>query len=218
MAFPLKPPAEWFDAAEASEPTPLTFDHSGRVYGHLALWNQCHTGFLNGGLAECVRPPRSQNLYASFHLGTLETADGAEVRVGKITYDTSHAPLASNMQAAARHYDDTGRVGAFVRASDGQIGIWLSGAVRSDISPEGFRDMRANPPSGDWRSEPGNNLALIASLSVPVPGFPIPASQLALAASGEIAGLILPGYTCDCEEPRSKQFLRQRTLIAVSLE
>jgi hypothetical protein len=33
---PLKPPREWFEMPEASEPTPLTFTADGRVYGHLA--------------------------------------------------------------------------------------------------------------------------------------------------------------------------------------
>ena len=216
MAFPLKPPKEWFSTPEADRPTPLTFDQDGRVQGHLALWGQCHTGFLNGALSECVSAPRSSDGYASFHLGTLETADGEDVQVGKVTYDTQHAPLAANMQAAARHYDDTGRVGAFVRAVDGRIGIWLSGAVRSDIPAEGFRDLRANPPSGDWRML-RRGLELIASLSVPVPGFPIAHPQLSLAASGKAYTLILPGYADEPEELRSRAFLRKRAMIASTL-
>lgn len=202
MPFPLKPPRAWFDLPEAEIPTPLTFEKGGKVYGHLALWGSCHTGFLNGALSECVQPPRSQSEYQSFHLGVIETKEGADVRVGKVTYATNHAPLSASAKAAADHYDHTGSVGAFVHARNGNLGIWVSGVVRSDITPEGFRDLRANPPSGDWRSL-NRNLELVAALAVPVPGFPIPRAELALAASAggtpEVSTLILPGWVPEQE-------------------
>ncbi len=196
VAFPLRPPAAWFDIPEPDVATPLTFEKNGRVYGHLALWGSCHTGFLNGAVAECVQPPASKSDYQHFHLGVLET-DGGDVRVGKITYATGHAPLSASARVAADHYDHTGSVGAFVRARNGSVGIWVSGSVRSDLSDEGFRDLRANPPSGDWRSL-NRNLELVAALSVPVPGFPIPRAEVALAASAqgdvEVESLILPPW------------------------
>ena len=229
VAFPLKPPSDWFEMPEADAPTPLTVEKNGRVYGHLAVWGSCHTGFLNGALSECVQPPASNTDYAHFHLGTLETQEGKDVRVGKLTYATNHAPLSASAKAAADHYDHTGSVGAFVRARNGNLGVWVSGAVRSDITQEGFRDLRANPPSGDWRSL-NRNLELVAALAVPVPGFPIP--QLALAASGDVVeSLILPPWTPEAERepytpeqrekvmaltasilppaPRSKEFIRK---------
>lgn len=195
MAFPLKPPKAWFDLPEPDHPTPLTYEKSGKVYGHLALWGSCHTGFLNGAINECVSPPQSKTDYQHFHLGVVETLEGEDVRVGKVTYATNHAPLSASAKMAASHYDHTGSVGAFVRARNGNLGIWLAGSVRSDISDEGFRDLRANPPSGDWRSL-NRNLELVASLSVPVPGFPIPQAELALSASAEpeINALILSGF------------------------
>ena len=197
MDFPLKPPADWFDIPEAEVATPLTYGSDGRVFGHIALWGSCHTGFLNGAVAECVQPPASKTDYQHFHLGTLET-DGGDVRVGKITYATGHAPLSASARVAADHYDNTGSVGAFVKARNGSVGIWVSGAVRSDISAEGFRDLRANPPSGDWRSL-NRNLELVAALSVPVPGFPIPRVEVGLTASAEgdveVETLILPPWT-----------------------
>ena len=65
--------------------------------------------------------------------------------------------------------------------------------------------MRANPPSGDWRSLRAGVLELIASLAVPVPGFPITRSQLALAASAngdlEVTALILTGPLMEEIEP-----------------
>ena len=201
MAFPLKPPKDWFSLQEAEAPTPLTFEKGGKVYGHLALWGSCHTGFLNGAINECVSPPQSRTDYQHFHLGVIETLEGEDVRVGKVTYSTHHAPLSASLKAAAAHYDHTGSVGAFVRARNGDLGIWLSGSVKSDITPEGFRDLRANPPSGDWRSL-NSHLELVASLSVPVPGFPIPRAELALSASAEpeINALILSGFIPE-EEP-----------------
>ena len=196
MIAPIAPPSEWFFRPEPDGPQPLTFHPDGSVTGHLATWGSCHTGFLNGALAECVKPPKSNTGYQHFHLGRMLTDEEDEIEVGKLTFDTNHAPISLGMQAAARHYDHTGSVGAYLRAVDGEHGIWSSGAVRSDLTQEGLRDLRANPPSGDWRAVNGN-LELIAALSVVVPGFPITRPQLALAASGsnEVESLILPGYT-----------------------
>lgn len=222
VAFPLKPPAAWFDAPEAERPTPLTFEKSGRVYGHIALWGSCHRGFLNGALAECVQAPRSTTNYSHFHLGRLETQEGKDVAVGKITYATGHAPLTANLQAAARHYDDTGSVGAFVRARDGALGIWVSGAVRSDLTAEGFRDLRANPPSGDWRTpQTRRGLEMVATLAVPVPGLPV-MPQLALAASAsgenEVVSLILPPWeTLEEREGFDAEYEREKDALLSSI-
>lgn len=208
---PIAPPADWFYQPEPDGPQKIRYDADGRMSGHLAIWGSCHTGFLNGALAECVKPPPSRTNYSRFHLGEIVTDEGDSIEVGKMTFDTNHAPLSIGMQAAARHYDHTGSVGAYVRAVDGEHGIWLSGAVRSDLSREGLRDMRANPPSGDWRAFNGN-LELIASLAVVVPGFPILRPQLALAASGnnDVEALILPGYDPDMEEAEEPVDYRQR--------
>lgn len=200
---PLKPPKEWFFREEAPEPTPLTVTEDGEVYGHLALWNQCHAAF-----ASCERPPSSLSGYSFFHVGTLQTEEGEYVNVGRITVGEAgrakggHASLIHGRQGAMEHYDKTGCVAAFVRATDGRHGIWLSGAVRSDAPAERIRDLRANPPSGDWR-----DYELVAVLSVPVPGFPIPRfgeARLVAAATAEgleeetppvVAALIATAHT-----------------------
>jgi hypothetical protein len=49
---PLRPPREWFDLPEANDPTPLTFTADGQVFGHLALYETCHSGFQGGAFAE----------------------------------------------------------------------------------------------------------------------------------------------------------------------
>lgn len=195
-AAPIAPPAAWLHRPEPREPTPFTILDSGECYGHLALWETCHTGYLNGEFAQCVRAPHSITSYGQFHVGELRCDEGDLLPIGKITYDTGHADLSRSRAAARCHYDDTGAVGAFVRARDGEFGIWVSGVLRNDIRPEGVRDLRANPLSGDWRDFE-RNLELIAALAVPVPGFPVARSQLALSASVEgdvrITALILTG-------------------------
>jgi hypothetical protein len=214
--IPVAPPQEWFTRPEPDAPTPLTVTDQGEVFGHLALWGACHTGFLNGALSECVKPPQSRTDYGRFHLGAIRTAEGNDLPVGKVTYQTGHAPLTAGLAAATRHYDNTGSVGAFVRAVDGRHGIWLTGALRNDITPEGVRDLRANPPSGDWRSFNGN-LELIASLSVPVPGFQTPQLALAASGAGEVEALILPGYAA--EHPAATEaFVGRIRALAASLD
>jgi hypothetical protein len=46
--------------------------------------------------------------------------------------------------------------------------------------------LRAASLSGDWRRINGN-LELVAALAVNVPGFPIPRTQAAMAAAGQLA-------------------------------
>jgi hypothetical protein len=85
------------------------------------------------------------------------------------------------------------------------------------------------------------NLELVAALSVPVPGFPIPRAEVALAASAdgapEVESLILPPWmpeeefalvaSADYQErkkelsaalsvPRDRDFLRRRAALAAS--
>ena len=178
---------------------------------------------MNGALSECIQAPMDAD-YSGFHLGRLELADGEEIAVGKVTFGGPHAPLTADADAARSHYDHTGQVGAFVRARNGTHGIWLSGVVRSDIPAEGLRDLKANPPSGDWRDG-----KLVAALAVPVPGFPIP---LAVTASGDVAALILagdfegeaPDYETQRHElavrigtERGRSYLRRKALIASGL-
>ena len=190
-AIPLKPSRAWFDQPEPDHAEPLTIEANGRVHGHLAPWEGCHAGLVNGTESSCVRPPRTVTDYRMFHLGQFETAEGDMLPVGKIVLGTGHADLRDGLAAATAHYDQTGKVGAFVRARDGRHGIYLSGVARSDLSAEHLRDLRANLPSGDWRLL-DHNLELVAALSVPVPGFGIPA-MVASTDAGEIMSLVLAG-------------------------
>lgn len=200
---PLAPPRAWFEMPEPDLPTPLTVTDDGRVYGHLAIWGQCHTGFKDF----CQTAPRSRSDYKFFHLGLLETEEGDRIGVGKITLGTGHAPISYGSVKTLEHYDNTGCVAAFVRAVDGKRGIWISGAIRSDLPAERVRDLTANPPSGDWRLENGA-LELQAVLSVPVPGFPVPHSEARLVASGEVEemeALVATGFYADWPKKRRRK-------------
>lgn len=174
------PPIGWFSDPCLDGPTPLTVAASGAVYGHLAVWGTCHTGFADA----CVCPPKSAKGYAYAMTGRVMTAEGAEVPVGQITLGTGHAPLSAGHRAAASHYDDTGSAVADVTFGEDSHGIWFSGALRPGVTDEQVHTLRASALSGDWRSI-GGGLELVAALAVNVPGFPV-------VASGRMT--VLPAY------------------------
>ena len=180
------PPKAWFEDPELSAKTPLTVNTEGRVYGHLAAWNECHRDV---GMKSCVLAPKSQKNYDPFHLGTVFTAEGEAVRVGKIVMDTRHAGINLGYRAAAVHYDDTGDEVAVVRAGEDEYGIWVAGAVVPEADARKVAKLRRSPLSGDWRAVDGN-LELTAALAVNVPAFPVFAmdgdERLALVAAGTV--------------------------------
>jgi hypothetical protein len=186
---PLKPPREWFEEPEARTPTPLTVTAEGQVYGHMALWDSCHTGYPDS----CVSPPSSPSGYAYFNLGEVECDDGSRVPAGCLTLEGLHAetrrPISAD--AARAHYENTAVVAAHVHASDGVLGIWVAGALRPGLSEEHARDLMGAKPSGDWRNvTPGGPLEMVGVLAVNQPGFPVPRMVAsALLPSGDRAQL-----------------------------
>lgn len=184
--FPVEPPAAWFSNPALPARTPLTVEPNGRVFGHIAAWGECHRDFAG---RECVLAPKSRKGYEPFHLGTVYTAEGDPVRVGKIVMDTRHADIGLGYTAAAIHYDNTGDEVAVVRAGEDQFGIWVAGAVVPEATPAKVAKLRRSPISGDWRRVDGN-LELTAALAVNVPAFPVYAmdgeDQLALVAAGTL--------------------------------
>ena len=183
-----KPPAEWFADPGLSEQTPFTVTDDGRVFGHLATWGTCHTGFPQ----ECVTAPTSASRYAYFRTGAVLTADGTEVPTGRVTMDTLHAGRRLGAADTSAHYEHTGIAVADVAAGEDEHGIWIAGALRKGVTEEQVEVLRASPLSGDWRSI-GGRLELVAALAVNSPGFPIPR---ALVASGRVRALQgLPGPT-----------------------
>lgn len=166
----LTPPADWYADPGLSAPTHLTVTDDGRVYGHLALWDSCHTSFGD----RCIRAPRSATSYAYFRSGEVLCADGSRIATGAITLDTDHAHISLAASPAKAHYDHTGAAVADVACGEDAFGIWLAGAMRPTASPESVRALRAADVSGDWRGIPGIGSELVAVLAVNVPGFPVP--------------------------------------------
>lgn len=177
IELPDAPPREWFEAPETGADNHVD-ESSGRVFGYIAEWGVCHTGYPN----ECVLAPRSETSYAYFLNGKKPLEDGSFARVGQITMGCGHAPLRVSMQEAAAHYD--GGPGAIqvadVVVGEDEFGIWYSGVLRPNVTGDQVREFQALSQSGDWRRARGGSLELVASLSVPVPGFP----RLSLAADG----------------------------------
>jgi uncharacterized protein DUF6582 len=186
VTYPVEPPKEWFRNPGLPSKTPLTVEPNGRVFGHIAAWGECHRDFAG---RECVLAPRSRKGYEPFHLGTVYTAEGDPVRVGKIVMDTRHADIGLGYTAAAVHYDNTGDEIAVVRAGEDEFGVWVAGAVVPEATPARVAKLRRSPISGDWRRVEGN-LELTAALAVNVPAFPVYAmdgdDQLALVAAGTL--------------------------------
>lgn len=183
------PPLAWFGNPNLAGPTPVSVTEDGRVFGHAAAWNSCHTGFAD----TCVSPP-FENDYGYFTTGEVLTAEGHRVAVGQITLGTSHAPTRGlSVNAAVDHYGNTGVAVADVTAGTDDHGIWIAGSVRPGVDSDRLHALRASALSGDWRRI-GGHLRMVALLAVNVPGFPIPrlttavnaGKQLSLVASGVV--------------------------------
>lgn len=164
----LKPPAKVFDDPRLTGPTPLRVTADGQVFGHLATWRQCHMGVGN----RCVMAPRSATGYAHFKTGSVLTAEGKTVRIGKLTLGTGHADKAYGVIPAVEHYDNTGLTVAVVNAGEDAHGVWVAGALVASLSEDRVAELRRSPLSGDWRRVNGN-LELVAALAVNSPGFPV---------------------------------------------
>ena len=163
-----KPPAGWFRNPDLSKPTPLTVTEDGRVFGHLASWNVCHTGIGN----KCVTAPHSMADYRYFKVGTVITDDGASVAVGKITLGGGHASPHYGVRPALEHYDNAGAAVAAINVGEDGHGVWVAGALLPGVDDTRVTQLRLSPLSGDWRRVDGN-MELIAALAVNTPGFPV---------------------------------------------
>ena len=212
--------AALFANPQLAGPTPLTVD-GDHVYGHLALWGTEHMSFPGKG----VQPPRSATNYALFHTSQLETDKGA-MSVGRLTVGTGHATARDDVHAAAEHYDSTGTTWAFVKAGEDKYGIWVAGVVNPDADAAQVRAGAAAPLSGDWRRV-GNNLELVAALSVNTPGFPVPRAfqnagteSLSLVAAGvaprlskydQMVAAVREAMRADREEEAAAKLQAERT-------
>lgn len=176
---PTKPPRDWLLDPNLQGPTPLTVSGDGRVFGHVAAWDQCHTGMQD----RCVMAPRNHTGYRYFKQGSVLTAEGDVFKVGVITGRTNHASASASMQAAIDHYANTGSTMALINVGEDQWGIWAAGVAVPGSTEEDLQEIRRHPLSGHWAPVHGS-LELVNALAVNHPGFPI----YSMTASGELEG------------------------------
>ena len=158
-----------FDDPKLSGPTNIRMDENGRIYGHLAVFGQCHRSVQS----QCVMVPRSPSGYQHFHTSPpLRLDNGRHVPVGRLTVGTGHADPGLRPAPAAAHYDDTGACFALVRVGEDAHGVWFSGVAAPWATTEQIEQGLAAPLSGDWRNF-GQGLDLVAALSVNTPGFAV---------------------------------------------
>jgi hypothetical protein len=194
-AIPSVPPASWYENPNLTAPTAITVTDDGKIFGHLAPWGTCHTGFRDS----CVTAPKSTTDYAYFTIGStaVECDDCddkkvSEIRTGVITLGTLHAGQKLNGRAALSHYENTGAAVADVAAGEDTHGIWIAGALRPTVTEKEVRELRGAALSGDWRRINGN-LELVAALAVNTPGFPVIRASAFVAEDGEQMSLVAAG-------------------------
>lgn len=183
-----RPPHVWFVDPELTGATPLTVDDDGRVFGHLALWDTCHTGFSG----ECVQAPRDPD-FSLFESCRVIADDGVRVPVGPLVVDDGHAPTTWSVPKTMRYYADTRLAAAYVTAGVDEYGIWVAGAVAHDATDSQRETLRRHPLSGDWRKIDGA-YKLVAAVAVNAPGFAVPEVLVATVDGAEAAvGLVTYG-------------------------
>lgn len=169
-------------------PTPLTVGEDGRLWGHLASWDTCHTGIGN----RCVMAPHTATGYAYFRTGEVLCSDSSRIPVGKITLGTGHADAQLGYIPAIAHYDDTGTVVAVVNVGEDKYGIWVAGTTVPGADEAKMAELRRSPLSGDWRRI-GGNLELVAALAVNSPGFPV----IRASAEDQLETLVAAGVVTE---------------------
>lgn len=198
--------ASFFENPGFTAPT-LPFIADGRIMGHLAGWNVCHTGIQDA----CVMAPHSQTDYAWFHTSPPVKTAAGKVKVGRLTVGCGHAGPRTGAGATIAHYDNAGTCFALVHVGEDEHGIWFSGVPAPGASAEQITAGLAAPLSGDWRNV-GGNLELVAALAVNTPGFPILASG-ATDASDAPNSLIASLGPCASEAEDDTQLQLARQIV-----
>jgi hypothetical protein len=132
------------------------------------------------------------------------------VATGPITMDCGHATASPHVVGAARreHYDNSCSIVATVRVGENSRGVWISGAVLPDVTPDQVRRMMACQLSGDWgphREKPGKR-ELAGALLVPVPGFPKRSNAFMSMKAGQLEHVTVPVRFGRIVEPQTLSF------------
>lgn len=197
-------PAAYFTDPGFTEPTHPHITDSGRIQGHMALWNQCHIGVSK----RCETAPASLTDYAWFHTSPpVKTDDGSVAKVGRLTVVTDpakpgHADISWNVGPAVAHYDNVGTCFAIVHVGEDEHGIWFSGVPAPGVTDDQLTAGLSAPLSGDWRWVAGN-YELVAALAVNTPGYGIVASG-ATDENGDPKALIASLGPCPDNAPLTR--------------
>ena len=117
-----------FHIPEPDHRQKIIVDDDGRVYGHLAIWNEPHEGFPN----RLRYPPRPGDGYASFNQPGPLTEHG-QVETGPIFLLGGHPDQPLGNGDPYKAYGGVENCWADVRVTAGVHGPWLSGRVRPGV-------------------------------------------------------------------------------------
>ncbi|MFE6405114.1 hypothetical protein [Streptomyces alboflavus] len=166
--IPWPPRAAWFDKPEdLPRGRQITVTPEGRVYGRLANWDEPHRGFDG----RTVYPPRSSEGVPEFNRKALTLDDGSVIAHGKLSFGIGHADLLADAEAARAHYDNINNLAAYVVAGQDDVGYWVAGTLRPDLSDAERINIGQAEWSGDWRGVRGRS-ELFLGHAVNGPGFP----------------------------------------------
>lgn len=192
------PPSEYFNMAPVSDEVYSVVVESAnsetpwRVHGFLASKKSSHTGFQG----QIVRYPEDESDYKYFHTSSTICSNGDRVSTGNLIVGVGHADIRMPgddarkwYQTAAQLTEGSAGIVADVRAREiPGLGIFVTGALRPEATPNQIRALNSSNASGDWRSffnEAGRKVKqLVAAIAVGLPGFSTPGVDNALVASG----------------------------------
>lgn len=211
MTIPDLPPTEWFDEPrDEPEIGAITITDEGRIFGYLAPKHVAHRGIRD----KRVTVPMGNVDYGIWMNRVTIADDGrggfARIATGPITMDCGHAAASPRVVGAARreHYDNSCSIVATVRVGENSRGVWISGAVLPDVTPDQVRRMMACQLSGDWgphREKPGKR-ELAGALLVPVPGFPKRSKGFMSMKAGQLDHVAVPVRFGRVVEPQTMSF------------
>lgn len=211
MTIPDLPPTEWFDEPrDEPEIGAITITDEGRIFGYLAPKHVAHRGIRD----KRVTVPMGNVDYGIWMNRVTIADDGrggfARIATGPITMDCGHAAASPRVVGAARreHYDNSCSIVATVRVGENSRGVWISGAVLPDVTPDQVRRMMACQLSGDWgphREKPGKR-ELAGALLVPVPGFPKRSKGFMSMKAGQLDHVAVPVRFGRVVEPQPVSF------------
>lgn len=211
MTIPDLPPTEWFDEPrDEPEIGAITITDEGRIFGYLAPKHVAHRGIRD----KRVTVPMGNVDYGIWMNRVTIADDGrggfTRIATGPITMDCGHAAASPRVVGAARreHYDNSCSIVATVRVGENSRGVWISGAVLPDVTPDQVRRMMACQLSGDWgphREKPGKR-ELAGALLVPVPGFPKRSKGFMSMKAGQLDHVAVPVRFGRVVEPQTMSF------------